>query len=194
MRQAQRQGNGYSAAHRPLMIRALRGDLPPPAGERWLLDGDARGQLATSHPILGERRYKLKATAGTLTGVPGGQFELALAVTCRGETAEAFVSPSGLIFRSASIARPGTFRYLAKGDLHLGPNAGIAVLRLHDLSWIAGESALADTRILTIAATVDRQLWETFGHVIKAPWLIRDDAEIFLHTEWIADRATPPAA
>jgi hypothetical protein len=176
------------------MIHALRGDLPPPAGERWLLDGDARGQLVTSHPILGDRRYELNAAGGTLTGLAGGQFELALAVTCRSESAAEFAPPIGLIFHSASIARPGTFRYLAKGDVHLGSNAGITVLRLHDLSWIAGQSGQSDTRILTMAATLDRQMWEAFRDVIRAPWLIRDSAEIYLHTEWTAPSVTTPAA
>src|SRR5687767_6176456 len=113
MKSAKYRTNGYSTEHRASIIRGIRGDLPPLPGERWLLDGDALGELVTSYPILGARTYELKATGGTLTGLTEGQFELALTIACRRQAAE-FTSPIGWMFRSASISRPEWFRYVAK--------------------------------------------------------------------------------
>ena len=193
MKQTQYRTNGYSTEHRASITRGIRGDLPPSPGDRWLLSGDAYGELVTSHPILGARTYELEATGGTLTGLTGGQFELALAIACRRRAAAEFTSPIGLMFRSESISRPETFRCLAKGDVHIDSKSGITVMRIHDLSWVVDENRV-DVRILTFSATLDRQLWQKFGGTIRAPWLTRDGAEMYLHTEWMGDAATTPAA
>src|SRR5688500_3476496 len=101
MKESHYRTNGYSAEHRASISRAIRGDMPPQPGQQWLLAGDASGEFVTSHPILGARKYELKATGGTLTGWTGGQFELTLAIACRREATAEFVSPIGLMFRSA---------------------------------------------------------------------------------------------
>lgn len=187
-------GRSYAVEHRASMVRALRGDLPPAPGVRWLLDTDrCRGGLTTSHPILGVRTHALSVSAGTLTGLPDAQFELALAFGCdhhRGAAGR----EAGVLFRSTSVSRPETFRYIAKGGLHVGEVAGIGVIRIHDLSWTAGGVPNDEARILTISATVERRFWDLGDGSIPTPWLTRDAAEVFLHTEWHNQAGVPPAA
>ncbi len=170
---------------RTSIVRTIRGELPPAAGVRWLLDGDhSDGTLATSHPILGVRHYPLKATGGTLAACADAQFELTLALRCA--HSDGSVVERGVQFRSTSLSRPDTFRYLAKGDLSVGSVSGIAVIRMHDLSWIARRNPGADTRIITMSAAVDRIFWGGLAN-IGEPWLVRNEAELFLHSEWTLD-------
>ena len=176
------------------MVRAIRGDLPPAAGQRWLLAAErCRAELTTGHPILGVRTHALDMSAGTLTGLPDRQFELALVFGC-GPEVGADAAETGVLFRSTSVTRPETFRYIAKGELHVGDVAGIGVVRIRDLSWTAGGDPGDMTRILTISTSVERRFWEHRHSAIPTPWLTRSAAEVFLHTEWHAVQGAPPAA
>lgn len=190
---SRRNGTSYAGEHHISTLSALRGELPPAPGVRWLLDTDScHGQLTTSHPILGVRAHRLSVTAGTLTGLAEPQFELALAVGC---TNNRRVSgrEANVLFRSTSVARPETFRYSVKGALQVGEARGIGVIRIHDLSWTATGDPHNEARILTMSATVERRFWDC-GDGIPTPWLTRDAAEVFLHTEWRAAIDAPPAA
>ncbi len=184
-------GNGYLAVHPASIVRAIRGELPPEPGERWLLVEDAcNAEIKTSHPVLGTKRYELEVVAGSISGLDDGQLELAMEIGC----AHAGGQSTGVLFRSTSLTRPDSFRYLAKGALHVGDASGIAVLRIHDLSWIVRRRPITDTRILTISAVVDKQYWGAPANGLPAPWLTRNSAEVFIHTEWRADRGPGTAA
>jgi hypothetical protein len=190
---SRRNGTSYVGEHRTSIVHALRGDLPPAPGVRWLLDTEScRGQLTTSHPILGVRAHRLRVSAGTLTGLADAQFELTLALGCanhrRGAGREANV-----LFRSTSVARPETFRYIVKGALQVGEARGIGVIRIHDLSWTATGDSHNEARILTMSATVERRFWD-HRNGMPTPWLTRDAAEVFVHTEWRAATDASPAA
>ena len=183
-------GNGYLSVHPASIVRAIRGELPPEPRERWLLVEHAcDAEIKTSHPVLGTKRYALEVVAGSLTGLEDGQLELAMEIRCPhgGQS-------TGALFRSTSLTRPDSFRYLAKGELHVGDAGGIAVLRIHDLSWIMRKRPITDTRILTISAIVDKRYWGAPANGLPAPWLTRNNAEVFLHTEWRADREPRTAA
>ena len=186
---SRRNGTSYVGEHRTSTVPALRGDLPPAPGVRWLLDTEScRGQLTTSHPILGVRAHRLSVSAGMLTGLADAQFELALAFGCPNNRREANV-----LFRSTSVARPETFRYIVKGVLQVGEASGIGVIRIHDLSWTATGDPHNEARILTMSATVERRYWDN-SNGIPTPWLTRDAAEVFVHTEWRAATDALPAA
>ncbi len=174
-------GTGYGAEQHATMIRAIRGQLPPPAGQQWLLDESrCDAELATTHPVSGVRKHELRVTSGTLSGLRNNRLEIFLALTC----ADAAGEPVGVVFRSTSIKRTETARYLAEGELSVGTARGRAEVRIHDLSWIAGANAPRNRRILTLSATLERPLWDV-GSGIRTRWLTRGDAEIFLHTEWL---------
>ena len=184
-------GNGYLSVHPASIVRAIRGELPPEPGERWLLVEDAcDAEIKTSHPFLGTKRYELDVVAGSLSGLDGGQLELAMEIRC----SHAGGRSTAVLFRSTSVTRPDSFRYLAKGELHVGDSDGIAVLRIHDLSWIVRKRPDTDTRILTISAIVDKRYWGAPANGLPAPWLTRDGGQVFLHTEWRADREPGTAA
>ena len=186
-------GNGHLSGQPASIGRAIRGELPPEAGERWLLlEAACDAELKTSHPMLGMKRHALQLVAGTMSGLDGGQLELAIKMRCVAAQSEG--TSATALFRSTSVTRSDSFRYLAKGELHVGGSSGIVVLKIHDLSWIARKYPDPDKRILTVAAVVDKRFWRTPAHGLSAPWLTRDDAEVFLHTEWRADRETGSAA
>jgi hypothetical protein len=179
-------GTGHSSEQRASIVRSLRGEVPPPDGTRWVLDAAVcDAELTTSHPILGARKYDLTVAGGSLTGIPGGQFDLALAFRLPGESASDTRPVIRARFRSATISRPIMVRYLAKGDLQVGSTSGIAVIRIHDLSWIIGQDNADGRRLLTMAASIERRFWDACGNAISRPWLTRDCAEIDLHTEWV---------
>ena len=178
----------HAVADRRYAIGALRGHWSPPAGVHWFLDpalSDAT--LTTSHPVLGPRRYPLAIASGLLFGTEDAQFELTLNLAWPGKQ-----KPLPVIFKSGSVSRPDLFRYLAKGDLYVGETAGIAVMRIHDLSWMTGTDETG-LRILTMTTSLDRHFWEA-ADWISRPWLTRNNVEAFLHTEWRPDCPVPPAA
>ena len=154
--------------------RAIRGELPPPPGTSWTLAGHCYGELMTNHPLLGAHRHRLRVQNGRLRGLRDRQFEITLGL-----------SPGELVFRSTSILRPETFRYLAKGDLTIGGAESIVVMRIHDLSWIMRGEPSDDTRVLTLSASIDRRVWSEQVVALPAPWLTRDRTELFVHSEWI---------
>lgn len=159
-------GNGYLSVHPASIVRAIRGELPPEVGERWLLVEDAcDAEIKTSHPFLGTKRYEIDVVAGSLSGLDGGQLELAMEIRCP----HAGGRSTGVLFRSTSVTRPDSFRYLAKGELHVGDSDGIAVLRIHDLSWIVRKRPDTDTRILTISAIVDKRYWGAPANATSLP-------------------------
>ncbi len=189
MRYARHRTNGtdYATARSTSIVRAIRGELPPPAGTWWRLDkANSAAELRTTHPVFGSDTHALDVLGGSLTGLPDEQFEIAFEIGCPGGAS------TGVLFRSVSLSRPETFRYLAKGTLHVGDTSALAVLRIHDLSWIGGDLSGDDVRIMTIATSIDRPLWSS-DEFVPAPWLTRSTAEVFLHTEWRAGAASLPA-
>ena len=190
---SRRNGTSYAGEHRTSTLSALRGDLPPAPGVRWLLDTEScHGQLTTSHPILGVRAHRLSVSAGTLTGLADAQFELALALACANNRRVAR-REANVLFHSTSVARPETFRYIVKGALRVGEASGIGVIRIHDLSWTATGDPHNAARIVTMSATVERRFWD-WSNGVPTPWLTRDAAEVFVHTEWRAVIDASPAA
>jgi hypothetical protein len=169
-------------------MRAIRGELPPPAGVGWLLDPASTDiTLTTSHPVFGARRYPLTATRGMIRGVDDAQLELVLTLACPGTHVT-----TPVMIRSESVSRPDLFRYLVKGDLRVGEAAGIAVVRIHDLNWMNGDGG-SGLRILTMTASLERHFWGAAAWISK-PWLTRNTAEIFLHTEWLPECPLPAGA
>jgi hypothetical protein len=175
---------------RAAMLETIRDALPPAAGARWILDVDhCDAYLTTTHPIMGARRYPLLVNDGVLEGLANGQFEARLSIApLHGKGAGEEVT-----FRSTRVSRAETFRYLAKGELRVATSTAIVVLRVHDLSWVLGQQG-ADRRIMTLSASLDRNLWERPHCAIATPWLTRRHVEVFIHTEWRAEITTDPAA
>ena len=165
------------------IARAMRGTLPPPVGIRWRLDPhDSNAELVTTNPLLGERRHGLLISDGWLSGIDGGLLEVSLQFDCRQAS-----------FRATSILHAETFRYVTQGHIEAGANRGAAEVRIHDLSWTAGVNGSEDRRILTLTAQIDRTLWKVPESRIPVPWLTRDSAELFVHTEWVPERDHPAA-
>lgn len=187
-------GTGYGAEQHATIVRAIRGQLPPLAGKQWLLDETrCDAELTTTHPVAGVRKHELGVTGGTLSGLRNNQLEIILALACVDENGKTSAEPVGIVFRSTSLERTETARYLAKGELSVGSARGNAEVRIHDLSWIAGVNAPRNRRILTLSATLERALWDV-GSGIRAPWLTRGVADVFLHTEWQEEEDDGPAA
>ncbi len=178
-------GTGYGAEQYATVVRAIRGQLPPRAGQQWLLDETrCDAELTTTQPVSGVRRHELRAAGGTLSGLGSNQLEIFLALACVDAAESDDGEPVGVVFRSTSIERTDSARYLVNGELSVGAARGSAAVRIHDLSWIAGVNAPRNRRILTLTANLERSLWDV-GSGIRTRWLTRDDAEIFLHTEWL---------
>jgi hypothetical protein len=124
----------------------------------------------------------LPISDGWLSGLQGDLLEVSLQFACMQAT-----------FRSTSILRSQSFRYVTQGHVEAGAHTGMAEVRIHDLNWTAGVNGSEDRRILTLTAEIDRTLWKVRESGIPAPWLTRDSAELFLHTEWLPEGAQPAA-